>query len=192
MNKGIFLAILAVIAFRLAGPLSGADAWASIANFSPLAAIVVASALYLPRRAAFAVPFGALFVSHVVVNVLLHRSLLDLWSMTALATFALIFVGAWFFRGTTSLKTVFALAAAETVFFYLVTNTASFFFDPGYAKSAAGWLQCMTVGLPVYEPTWLFLVKSLAGNLLFTGLFVLACHPFVKRSSAPAALPATL
>jgi hypothetical protein len=56
--------------------------------------------------------------------------------------------------------------------FYLVSNTASWFYEPGYAKTLAGWIQALTTGLPGYPPTWAFLLKTLLSSGLFTGLFV--------------------
>ncbi|MGZ8898489.1 MAG: DUF6580 family putative transport protein, partial [Limisphaerales bacterium] len=55
--------------------------------------------------------------------------------------------------------------------FYVVTNIASWIFDPGYPKSIGGLLQALTVGIPGYPPTWLFLKNTLISGGLFTGLF---------------------
>ena len=55
--------------------------------------------------------------------------------------------------------------------FYLVSNTVSWLTVPGYAKTIAGWVQALTVGLPGFPPTWVFGLKSLLGTGLFTGLF---------------------
>jgi hypothetical protein len=56
--------------------------------------------------------------------------------------------------------------------FYLISNTASWLQLPGYAKTFAGWIQALTIGLPGFPPTWTFLLKTLFSGALFTGLFV--------------------
>ena len=43
--------------------------------------------------------------------------------------------------------------------------------QPSYAKTIAGWIQALTIGLPGFPPTWVFGLKSLLGTGLFTGLF---------------------
>src|SRR6266446_2108669 len=57
------------------------------------------------------------------------------------------------------------------VLFYLITNSLSWWQDPGYGKTIAGWLQALTTGLPGYPPTWTFFGNSLLSGGLFTGLF---------------------
>jgi hypothetical protein len=59
-----------------------------------------------------------------------------------------------------------------SVAFYLITNSAAWFVEPGYAKTAAGWWQALTTGLPGYPPTLVFFRNSLLSDVLFTLLFV--------------------
>jgi len=66
---------------------------------------------------------------------------------------------------------VFLGTLIGALLFYLVSNTVSWLVNPVYAKSIAGWVQALTVGLPGFPPTWLFGLKSLLGTGLFTGLF---------------------
>jgi hypothetical protein len=82
---------------------------------------------------------------------------------------------------------------AASLIFYVVTNSVSWIYDPGYAKNFAGWLQALTTGLPAYSatPTWMFFRNSLLSDLFFTCLFVL-CMQFGRssqRSRATSALP---
>jgi hypothetical protein len=72
---------------------------------------------------------------------------------------------------------------AGSVLFYLITNAFSWLSDPGYAKNFAGLIQALTVGLPQYSatPTWMFFRNSVAGDLVFTGLFLL-CMNLVRSS----------
>jgi len=60
--------------------------------------------------------------------------------------------------------------------FYLITNTASWFFNPfrnpEYVRSFAGWLLAMTKGTAGWPQTWEFFRNTLLSGGLFTGLFV--------------------
>jgi len=188
MHPAILLTIAAVVVFRLIGPLGGSELTILLANISPLAAVVVAGAIYLPRRAAFVVPFGALFVSTVAVNIVKGWPVLDPFTLGAVGAFALLFALGWSVRGTRRVPVVFGVSIAGTLIFYLLTNSMSFAFEPAYLKNLSGWVQALTVGLPLpgAPPTWAFLLRSLAGDVFFTTLMVLACHPFESRLRRPA------
>ena len=70
--------------------------------------------------------------------------------------------------------------------FYVVSNTGSWLYEPGYAKTFAGWLQALTIGLPGFPPTWLFLRNTLLGDLFFTLLFAGCFAVQTRRESQPA------
>jgi hypothetical protein len=55
--------------------------------------------------------------------------------------------------------------------FYMLTNTLSWWMDPGYAKNLAGWIQALFTGLPGYPPSWDFFRNTLLSGGLFTALF---------------------
>ncbi|MCD6339618.1 MAG: hypothetical protein J7M29_09605 [Verrucomicrobia bacterium] len=61
------------------------------------------------------------------------------------------------------------------ILFYLITNTAAWFFNPfhnpEYTKDFAGWLTALTKGTAGYPPTWEFFRNTLLSGGLFTGLF---------------------
>jgi hypothetical protein len=187
MHPAILLIITAVVIFRLIGPLGGSDLTTLLANVSPLAAVMVTGAIYLPRRAAFGVPFGALLLSTVAVNVAKGWPVLDPFTLGAVGAFVLLFILGWCVRGTRRVPVVFGVTIAGTLAFYLLTNTMSFAFEPAYPRGFSGWVQALTVGLPLpgAPPTWAFLLRSLAGDLFFTTLMVLACHPFESRLRRP-------
>jgi hypothetical protein len=77
-------------------------------------------------------------------------------------------------------------AVGASVLFYVVTNTGAWLASPLYARTAAGWVQALTTGLPGYPSTLVFYRHTLASDLIFTGLFLL-CIEFGKRHTPSAA-----
>ena len=59
----------------------------------------------------------------------------------------------------------------SALIFYFVSNTASWIYDPAYAKTFAGWVRALTIGTPGWPHTWEFFRSTLMSGGLFTGLF---------------------
>ena len=190
------LLILALTAFRLLTGVTGVEL--EFANFSPLAAVVLCGAAFLPKRYAISVPLAAMLVTDVILN--LHGGY-------AIFTFGMLLrylaFGAIFFiglklrspeaRGAYNWK-LFGGAIAGSLIFYVVSNTGAWLSLPAYPKTLAGWWQAQTIGLPGFPPTILFLRNSLIGDLFFTavfaGCFALAGKRAVSHDAElPAATP---
>ena len=192
MIPALLLIVLAVV-YRVVSAVivqSGGSAWLS--NFAPLAAIALCSAIYFPRKYKFTVPFAALLVSDIVLDVYYRASLLDPLVLCRYFAFALVGLLGLAVSRRPALKTVLPASLAGSVLFYAITNAFSWLTDPGYVKNFAGLIQSLTVGLPQYgaTPTWMFFRNSLVSDLLFTLLFV-ACMSLSRRSAAlPAAAAA--
>lgn len=179
------LLIISTVAFRIITGLAITSGTGWISNFAPLAAMALCGAAYLPRRYAFAIPMAALLVSDVVLNTHYGFPLVNVFVLSHYLAFALIGGLGMLLRDRAELKTLLPASIAASLIFYFVTNCVSWVFDPGYAKTFAGFIQAQTIGLPVYggsTPTWMFLRNSLLSDLFFTALFV-ACMSF-GRSSA--------
>ena len=182
----VLLLLFSVILFRIAPSLSGSEMVRMMAGWSPLMAFALCGAAFFPRRWALAAGLVAVVVPHFFINKLQGYPLWDAYLPTlAVSVIAVSALGA--FVGKKAPLAVFAGASLlSTVLFHLVSNTVSFFTASGYPPTLAGWVQCQTTGLPGYPPTWLFSLKQLAGDLLFTVLFVLACRPVRSVVPAPA------
>lgn len=149
----------------------------ALANFSPLAALALCSGAFFPRKWALVVPLATQILSDIGLHWVGKPHSFDVgYSIVLIVAYALVVVIGWAARKRYSTFKLLGASIVGTLLFYLVTNTFSFWHDPGYAKTLSGWLQCMTVGLPGFPPTYVFLYKSLFGNLLFTSLMVLAFH----------------
>lgn len=187
------LLVLSAVAYRVVLALFAQADTTWLTNFAPLAAIALCSAAYFPTKFKFTVPLLALFGSDIILNIHYGASLLD--PLIFGRYLALIVVGCvgLAVQRRASMKTLLPASIAGSVIFYLITNAFSWLSDPGYAKTSAGLIQALTVGLPQYSatPTWMFFRNSLASDLFFTFLFVV-CMNFGRsseRSRAAEPLP---
>ena len=181
-----FLLIVAAVAYRIVTGLAIISGSTALSNFAPLAAIALCAAAYFPGKYKFTVPMIALLISDVVLNLSYGFSLLSPFVVSHYIGFALVGGLGWLLRKRASVKTLLPASIAASVIFYVVTNTVSWLFDPGYVKNFAGLVQALTIGLPQYSatPSWMFFRNSVVSDLLFTGLFILCFH--WGRASEPA------
>jgi len=188
MVAAAFFLIFAVVSFRLAAGLSGID---GIANFSPVAAVVLCGAAFLPKRFAIAVPLAAMLVTDLVLNHHYGAAFFTIGTLLRYLGFAAIFmIGLQLrdpeARGPFAWK-LLGGSIVGTLLFYVLSNTGAWLASPGYAKTLAGWWQSQTLGLAPFPPSYLFLRNSLLGDLFFTGLFA-ACFALAygtRSSLAP-------
>ena len=191
----MFAAILLVIltaAYRVATAIivqHGGSAWLS--NFAPMAAIALCSAVYLPRKFKFSLPFAALLLSDLVLDVYYGASLFDPIVLSRYVAFGLVGLLGLALNERTPLKRILPVSLFASVLFYLVTNAVSWLTDPGYVKNFAGLIQALTIGLPEYggTPTWMFFRNSLLSDLLFTFLFVASMNFSRREAAVPAREP---
>ncbi|MGZ8919791.1 MAG: DUF6580 family putative transport protein [Limisphaerales bacterium] len=141
-------------------------------NFSAAYAIAFCAGVYFPGRMGWILPLGTLLVLDFCLNVFYYNtSPLSPFTVFKVAAYAgIIWLGTKF-RGHRSWFKLVGGGILGALIFYVVTNIASWIFDPGYPKSIGGLLQALTVGIPGYPPTWLFLKNTLISGGLFTGLF---------------------
>lgn len=142
-------------------------------NFSAAYALAFCGGLYFSRAMAWWLPLGTLLATDVLLNVYYYHvaPFNGYMAMTLVGFAGIVALGRWFRPRMNFLKLLGGGLLGALVF-YLVSNTASWFYDPGYAKTLAGWMQALTTGLPGYPPTWEFFRNTLLSGGLFTGLFV--------------------
>jgi hypothetical protein len=167
----------------------GGSAWLS--NFAPMAAIALCSAVYLPRKFKFSVPFAALLLSDVILDAYYGASLFDPIVFSRYLAFGLVGLLGLAFVERTTLKRLLPVSLLASLIFYVVTNAFSWLADPGYIKNFAGLIQALTVGLPAYgaTPTWMFFRNSVLSDLLFTVLFVVCMNVSRRDTVLPARAP---
>lgn len=184
MFPAVFL-LLAVLAYRIVMALTGAPVVAGLQNFSPMGALVLCSAAYLPKRWAVTLPMVALFASDLILNWHYGAPLFAWATLPQYVAFGLIAIMGWWLRGNRPGWRIFGASIVGSVVFYLVTNTAAWALKPEYEGGFSAWRQALTTGLPGYAPTWQFFRNTLVSDLVFTALFV-ACLKFRVPSVAPA------
>jgi hypothetical protein len=185
------LLIIAAVLFRIATGFFGHSNSIGWMNFAPIAAIALCAAAYFPRKYKFTVPMMALLISDVVLNAHYGFSFVSPFVLSHYLGFAIVGCLGLLLQTRASWKTLLPASVAASLVFYLVTNSVSWIYDPGYAKNFAGFIQSLTVGLPQYSatPSWMFFRNSLISDLVFTLLFVVSMNfgRSAERSRARAA-----
>lgn len=163
-----------------------------LANFSPLMALAFCGAVYFQNKRLWLVPFAALTLSDLYLDRYYATTLNYEWTpggpvIRALCFVAALGLGAMVARRRSWLN-LFSGALGGSLFFYLVTNTASFLGDATYVHDASGWWQALTVGHPEFPPTLLFFRNTLVSDLVFTGAFAAAMEYAALRTGRPSLL----
>jgi hypothetical protein len=172
------LLIVSAVVFRIVTGFFGHSDSIGWLNFAPIAAIALCAAAYFPRKYKFSVPMIALLISDIVLNVHYGFSFFSPFVLSHYLGFAIIGCLGLLLQSRASWKTLLPGSVAASLIFYLVTNSVSWIYDPGYAKNFAGLIQALTVGLPQYSatPSWMFFRNSLVSDLVFTFLFVVCMN----------------
>ncbi|HUS33718.1 MAG TPA: DUF6580 family putative transport protein [Verrucomicrobiae bacterium] len=140
-------------------------------NFSAAYALAFCAGVYFPKRLKWALPLGMFVVVNILTNLHYGVSPFNRYLFVKIAAFSiLIWFGTRFSAKAKWVKLVGG-GFASAIIFYIVTNTASWMWDPAYKKDLLGWLQALTIGTPGFPPTITFLLNSLISGGLFTGLF---------------------
>src|SRR4029450_8111947 len=125
--------LIAVCLFRLLPVFLGMTIeqphW--IFNFSRMAASCLCSAACLPRRWAIVLPFAALLGTDLVLNWHYAQSmnqgfhLINVMLVAKTIAFIAIAAFGWQLRGQARARVLIPTAIGSSIFFYIITNTAS-------------------------------------------------------------------
>lgn len=172
MNRPWIAAILVATIFIVFRIVTATHS--DLANFTPIAALLFCGAAFWKSNK-WMLPTALLvwLISSPMVNMIQGYPFHSATLVTLLA-FSMVAAIGFLFARKSPLKLVFGTIIGATAF-YLITNTASFFADPTYAKTLDGYIQCMWTGSPLHGgiPTWTFFRNSLIANTLGT-CFLLA------------------
>lgn len=176
--KGKVLPILLMLVFalsRIPGLLP--------TNFSAVYALMFCAGVFLSGGLAWWLPLVTLFVTDIALNFYYQSLGFDVWTRSKIiylvcnygAYVTLIWLGRRFKPGS-SFAALLGGGILGALLFYLITNTASWLFNPfnnpEYTKNFIGWLTALTKGTGGWPQTWEFFRNTLLSGGLFTGLFV--------------------
>src|SRR5688572_11606495 len=103
-------------------------------NFSAAYALTFCAGVYFPGRLAWWLPLGALVVSDLALNFYYFSVLhIDAFKATQLVNYVAYALIIWLgrrFNSRTSLWNLIGGGVLGSLFFYLITNTASWLFNP--------------------------------------------------------------
>src|SRR5258706_2919992 len=141
-------------------------------NFSAFSALAFCAGAFFTGSMAWWLPLGTMLGTDILLNlVYYHAPVFNGYMMVKLLSFAgLVAVGKCF-SPRSSWLSLLGGGLVGAVLFYLITNTASWLYNPEYPKTFAGWIQALTRGTLENPPTWTFFRNTLLSGGLFTGLF---------------------
>src|SRR5215469_10910513 len=153
-------------------------------NFSAAYALTFCAGVYFAGRMAWWLPLITLVITDVGLDLYyyfyLNVRVFDLpllkYQLFNYAAYAcLIWLGRRF-KPQSSFLSLLSGGILGALFFYFITNTASWFFNPfhnpEYTRTLLGWLTALTKGTAGWPQTWEFFRNTLLSGGLFTGLFV--------------------
>lgn len=153
-------------------------------NFSAAYALAFCAGVYLAGSMRWWLPLGMLLLTDIGLNlyywIALDIPVFDLpflrYQFLVYAGYALLIWLGRRFKPSSSFVALLGGGILGAMLFYLVTNTAAWFFNPfanpEYTKDLFGWLRALTLGTSGWPETWQFFRNTLLGGGLFTGLFV--------------------
>jgi hypothetical protein len=152
-------------------------------NFSAAYAIAFCAGVYFAGSMAWWLPLGTLFVTDIGLNIYYLSLGWDVFSLPNLkfqvfnyvAFAALILLGRRY-RPQSSFVGLLGGGILGALLFYLITNTAAWFFNPfgspEYTKTLMSWFLALTKGTAGWPQTWEFFRNTLMSGGLFTAFFV--------------------
>ena len=155
-------------------------------NFSVAYAFAFCAGVYFSRRnSAGGCRCGVMLATDIGLNFYYSAHGVAVWDAANLANLAfnyvayavLILLGRRF-KPQASFAALLGGGLLGAILFYLITNTASWLFNPfhnpEYTKTLAGWIIALTKGTGGYPSTWEFFRNTLLSGGLFTALFAAA------------------
>jgi hypothetical protein len=156
-------------------------------NFSAAYAFAFCAGAFFVGARAWWLPLGTMLVTDVGLNLYYSAHGVSVWDWPDLqnqmfnyaALAVLIFLGGRFKEQKSFIKTLGG-GLLGAILFYLITNTASWLFNPflnpEYTRDLAGWITALTRGVAGYPTTLEFFRNTLLSGGLFTALFTAAAR----------------
>jgi hypothetical protein len=151
-------------------------------NFSVVYALMFCAGVYFRNRLGWWVPLGIILLSDIALNFFYYRprgwNAFTVYQVMNYAAYAGIFWLGRRFKPGASIWSMVGGGLLSAIVFYLLTNTAAWFFNPfknnEYSHSWESWLLAMTLGTGSWPDTWQFFRNTLLSSAVFTALFAAA------------------
>ena len=129
-------------------------------NFTPIFAIALFGALYLPTKYALIIPMIAMLISDFFIG-------FYSWQIMTIVYASFIFMGiiGLLVRKNKKFHTVLAGTLLGSILFFLLTNFAVWMFGNMYIHTFSGLIQSYTMAIPFFK-------NSLLGNLFYSGIII--------------------
>jgi hypothetical protein len=176
-KRNVWLPVMLMIVFAI-------TRWPGLMppNFSAVYALVFCAGVYFRNRLGWWVPLCIIIVTDLLMNHFYYRPRgwggFQIYQLMNYAAYAALFwLGRRFNPRAAWLKLVGG-GILGGILFYLITNTAAWFFNPfenrEYARDWKSWLAALTAGTSAWPGTWEFFRSTLFSAGLFTALFAAA------------------
>jgi hypothetical protein len=165
-------------------------------NFSAAYALAFCAGVYFSGRMGWWLPLTTLVITDLGLDLYYYLYLgwhvfelpvLKYQLINYAAYVCLIWLGRRF-KPQSSFMALLGGGILGAMLFYLLTNTASWLFNPfknpEYTKDFVGWLTALIKGTQGWPSTWEFFRNTLLSGGLFTGLFVGAMKLTASSESA--------
>ena len=163
-------------------------------NFSAAYALAFCAGVYFGKWSAWVLPLGVLLLTDLALNLYYGQPLIYVSQLFNYVSYALLIGIGRMLGSRASVLTLLSGSLFGAVLFYLITNTAAWFFNhfqsEEYTRDWAGWTLAMTYGTASWPETWVFFRNTLASTLIFTAIPVIASK-LAERHRQLAADPAT-
>ena len=158
-------------------------------NFSAAYALVFCAGIYFTGRSGWLFPLVTMMVTDIGLDIYywklgyFHFSSIA-YQLVNYGGYAAIYWLGRRFKPKSSFVSLLGGGILGALLFYLITNTASWLYNPEYSKGLAGLLKALTTGTQGWPQTWEFFRNTLLSGGLFTGLFVGAMKASEASESA--------
>ena len=154
-------------------------------NFSAAYALAFCAGVFFTGALAWMLPLGVMLATDIALNLYYSAQGISVWDLPDLkgqlinytAFAVLVLLGRGFKKGTSFIH-LLGGGLLGAALFYLITNSASWLFNPfhnpEYTKNLAGWIVALTKGVGGYPTTLEFFRNTLISGGLFTALFAVS------------------
>lgn len=147
-----------IIIFFLAGLAIAVRLLPHPANFTPVAAVALFAAYYLPKKWSILLPLTVLLVSDLFLGFYDLKLMLVVYGCFLLSGIIGLAV-----RNNRNVLNVITASLASSLGFFIITNLAVWYFSSWYAHNWSGLMQCYALAVPFFRNT-------LLGDLFFVGI----------------------